>query len=456
MSTISSSAQSSASSLGNGIDVQGTVGSIMQAARRPEALMQQQQTSLGTQSTALKSINSNLLDLQNKVQALTEFTGQLGARTVTSSNNNLVTGTSDGSAALTNHQIIVNNLATTSSFYTNTVTNGSTALATGSFDIAINGTKTATIAVDGTNNTLDGIAKTINAANAGVTANVIVDSSGARLSLLSTTTGRSGEISVSNNIPGIPGSPAVPGVTFNQAIIGKDASLKVDGIDITVGSNSVKNVIAGITLNLQGADSGTTVNLGVTPDASQSSAAIQSFVNSYNTAIKSVNAQFVFDPTSKTGQPLGGNSSLTLVQQQLYSAVTYATPDSNNGINSLSSLGITINNDGTLSINSAKLTTALTSQNADVQNFFQAVGTGYAQKFTATAETMTDPTQGALSLEISGIGASVKSLQTSIDNFESRMTSMQQNLLTQYSKIDAMLQQMPLIISQINSQLGSL
>src|SRR6266568_142323 len=102
MSTISSSAQSSASSLGNGIDVQGTVGSIMQAARRPEALMQQQQTSLGTQSTALKSINSNLLDLQNKVQALTEFTGQLGARTVTSSNNNLVTGTSDGSAALTN------------------------------------------------------------------------------------------------------------------------------------------------------------------------------------------------------------------------------------------------------------------------------------------------------------------------------------------------------------------
>src|SRR6266704_2888998 len=377
MSTISSSAQtSSSSSLGNGIDVQGTVGSIMQAARRPEALMQQQQTSLNTQSTALQSINANLLDLQNKVQALTEFTGQLGARTVTSSNNNLVTGTSDGSAALTNHQIIVNNLATTSSFYTNTVTNGSTALATGSFDIAINGTKTATIAVD--------------------------------------------------------------------------------GIDITVDSNSVKNVIAGITLNLQGADSGTTVNLGVTPDASQSSAAIQSFVNSYNTAIKSVNAQFVFDPTSKTGQPLGGNSSLTLVQQQLYSAVTYATPDSNNGINSLSSLGITINNDGTLSINSAKLTTALTSQNADVQNFFQAVGTGYAQKFTATAETMTDPTQGALSLEISGIGASVKSLQTSIDNFESRMTSMQQNLLTQYSKIDAMLQQMPLIISQINSQLGSL
>jgi len=115
-----------------------------------------------------------------------------------------------------------------------------------------------------------------------------------------------------------------------------------------------------------------------------------------------------------------------------------------------------INNDGTLSVDSTKLSNALTSQNSDVQNFFQAVGTGYAQKFTAAAESMTDPTQGALSLEMNGISASVKSLQKSIDNFESRMTSMQQNLLAQYSKIDAMLQQMPLIISQINSQLGSL
>src|SRR5258708_4242153 len=323
MSTISSSSQSSSgSSLGNGIDVQGTVAAIMQSARQPEVLMQKQQTTLNTQSTALQSINGNLVDLETKVQALTDFTGQLGARTVSSSNTGLLTATADGNATLTGHQIIVNNLATTSSFYTNTVQNGSTALATGSFDININGTKTATISVNGANNTLDGIARTINAANAGVTANVITDSNGARLSLLSSTTGHTGEISISNNIPGVVGPPAVPGVAFTEAIVGIDASLKVDGIDITIGSNTVKNVIAGITLNLQGADPTKTVNLGVTPDVGQSSAAIQSFVNSYNTAIKSVNAQFVFDSTSKTAQPLASNSSLMLVQQHLYTAVT--------------------------------------------------------------------------------------------------------------------------------------
>jgi len=109
----------------------------------------------------------------------------------------------------------------------------------------------------------------------------------------------------------------------------------VDGIDISISSNTVKNVISGVTLNLQGADSGKTVNLGVTPDVTQSTAAIQSFVNSYNTAIKSVNSQFAFDSTTKIAQPLASNASLALVQQQLYSAVTYSTLDSNNGISSL-------------------------------------------------------------------------------------------------------------------------
>src|SRR5258708_9475449 len=106
MSTISSSSQSSSgSSLGNGIDVQGTVAAIMQSARQPEVLMQKQQTTLNTQSTALQSINGNLVDLETKVQALTDFTGQLGARTVSSSNTALPTATSDENANPTSHQI---------------------------------------------------------------------------------------------------------------------------------------------------------------------------------------------------------------------------------------------------------------------------------------------------------------------------------------------------------------
>src|SRR5258708_12353255 len=105
MSTISSSSQSSSgSSLGNGIDVQGTVAAIMQSARQPEVLMQKQQTTLNTQSTALQSINGNLVDLETKGQPLTDFTCQLGPPTLRPPNTHFLTATPYGNTTLTHHQ----------------------------------------------------------------------------------------------------------------------------------------------------------------------------------------------------------------------------------------------------------------------------------------------------------------------------------------------------------------
>ncbi|HZU32541.1 MAG TPA: flagellar filament capping protein FliD [Candidatus Angelobacter sp.] len=437
----------SPSSSGSGIDVQGTVDQLMTVERQPETQMKNQQSTLNTQASAIGTINNALSSLQSSVQVLTDFSSQLNSRTVTSSNNSLVSATADGTALIANHQIVVNNLATTSSFFTNTLKTSSTAVGQGSFDIQVNGVKTGSITVDSTNNTLDGIAAAINKANAGVTASVITDTKGARLSILSSTSGAAGEVSIANNTTTL---------TFNEAIIGKDASLQVDGIDLSSASNTVKGAITGVTLNLQGADPNSTISLGVAPDASQASAAINSFVTNYNTAIQQVNAQFVYDPTTKFSQPLAGDSTLQVVQQQLYSAISYSTPDGNNGISSLASLGITVNNDGTLTVDSTKLSSALSTQNADVQNFFQTASTGFAQNLNKTLSSMTDPTQGALQVELTNINSNVSSLTAQIADFETRMSQRETDLINQYSQINGTLEQMPTILAQINSQLGSL
>jgi flagellar hook-associated protein 2 len=436
-----------ASNAGNGIDVQSTVNQLMTVERQPETQMKNEQATLSTQASAIGTINNALSTLQNSVQTLTNFSGNLGARAVTSSNSSLVTATADGTATLANHQVTVNNLATTSSFFTNTLANSSAAVGQGAFDIQINGSKTATITVGSTNNSLDGVAAAINAANAGVTASVITDTRGARLSILSSTTGAAGQISVANNTTGL---------TFSQAVAGQDASLTVDGISLNSSSNTVTGVIPGVTLNLQGANSSSPVSIGITPDTTQASSAIQSFVTNYNTAIQLVNAQFVYDQTTNFSQPLSGDSTLMVVQQQLYSAIGYTTPASNNGISSLSSLGITVNNDGTLSVDSTKLNNALSTQNADVQNFFQAAKTGFAQTLNNTLTSMTDPTQGALQLELNNINTNVSSLTSQIADFESRMSDQEQALINQYSQINVTLEQLPTLLAQINSQLGSL
>jgi len=444
---MSSNGFSLGSALSGGIDVQTTVSQLMQLQRQPENQLKTQQTNLNSQASAIRTINNALADLQAKAQVLTDFKGQLGAQITSSSNSNLVSATTDGTATIANHQIVVKSLAQTSSIYTNTLAASTTTFGQGSFDISIGGAKTGTITVDGTNNTLAGVAAAINAANAGVTASVVTDTKGARLSILSSTSGTAGQVAIASNTSGL---------TFTPALQGKDASFNVDGIDITSGSNQVTGVLGGLTLNLSGADLNTTVSLGVKPDASQSSAAVQSFVTSYNTAISLVNAQYVYDPVTKFSQPLAGDSSLNIVQQQLYSSISYTTAGQNHGIDSLAKLGITANNDGTLSVDSSKLSAALAAQPADVQNFFQATNTGFAQKFNSILTGMTDPTNGGLQVELSGITTTLSGLSNQINDFESRMSTVQQDLLTQYSKINATLQQIPLLLSQINGQLGSI
>jgi flagellar hook-associated protein 2 len=420
----------------------------MQFERLPETQLQTQQTQFNSQAQALQTISSNLSSLQTAVQTLTNFNGQLNSQVATSSNTNLVTATADGTAAIGNHQVVINNLATTSSFYTNAVSTNSTPLATGSFSIAVGTNAPVTINVDSTNNTLTGLAQTINAANAGVTASIVTDSSGSRLALISSTSGTAGQISI--------GGTGLTGVSFTQASAGTDASLKVDGIPIDSSSNTVKDVLPGVTLNLQGANPGSTITVGVAPDVATATTAIQTFVNNYNAAISSVNAQFSFTGTSgSTAPPLLGDSALQSVQAQMYSAMSYST-SGNGSVNSLADLGITQNNDGTLTLNAAQLSNALTSNGTAVQNFFQAAGTGFAQQFNTTLSTMTDPTKGSVPLEITGINNSLSTIASQISDFEARMTIVQAQLTAQYSQVNTTLQQLPLLLGQINSQLGSL
>jgi flagellar hook-associated protein 2 len=444
---MSSSGFSLSNVVAGGIDVQSTVTQLMTIQRQPETQLKNQQTTLNNQASAIGTINGALSTLQSKIQVLTDFTGQLGARTVTSSNSGVITATADGTSQLASHQIIVSNLAQTSSFFTGTVANSSTTIPQGSFDLSVGGTKKATITIDSTNNTLDGLAQSINSANSGVTASVVVDSKGARLSLLSSTSGASGEISIGNN---------TSGQTFTEAIQGKDAAINVDGINLTTGSNTVTGVLPGVTLNLLSASPNTPIQLGVAPDTAQASAAVQSFVSAYNTAIQVVNAQFVYDPTTNFSQPLGSDPTLALVQQQLYSAISTTTPGQNNGIDSLSKLGITVGNDGTLTVDSAKLNNAIQAQPQDVQNFFQNTTSGFASQFNTTLTSMTDPTSGGLQVELNTIHNSVNDLTKQINDFEDRMAVVQQTLLTQYSHINATLQSMPSALSSVQSQLASI
>src|SRR5579884_2625419 len=257
------------------------VDQAIQAASGPLQLMQQQLATLSGQAAALNEIEGKLTALETAIQTLSDPLGPLAAMAATSSNPSIVTATAATGATAGSHLVVVNALATTSSAYSAAFASASTPLNTGSFTLQVGSGTPVTVTVDSTNNTLSGLAATINGLNAGVTASVVTDSSGARLVLVSGTSGSAGTITISNDTVGL-------GFTVNA---GTDASLTVDGVPISSGSNQVRGVISGVTLNLQSAAPGTTVAISVASDTGAITTAIENFVSAYNALIQDINSQ---------------------------------------------------------------------------------------------------------------------------------------------------------------------
>ncbi len=123
----------------------------------------------------------------------------------------------------------------------------------------------------------------------------------------------------------------------------------------------------------------------------------------------------------------------------------------------LASIGVNLNNDGTLTVDSVALNDALTNHSADVKNFFQqASPAGFATHLKAELTVLNDPTSGLLYTDLAGIKNSQDSISRQIDDFEVRMAAKQDLLTREYVQIDVMLRQLPLLQASISGQLASL
>ena len=432
-------------SQGAGIDVSSIVDQIIFAEQAPERIWQQQQIVLAAQTSSLNSLSSGVNALKAKVQALSDLSGAFAAQVATSSQPDLVTVSAQSNAAAGVHTLIINHLATVSSYYTEPVASSSTTLAHGTFTLA-SGEGTSLITIDASNDTLDKLSAYINANNYGVQASVINDADGARLALLSKTSGLPGDLSVTLNGTGL---------VFQKSADGINASFSLDGVPLSSTTNTVSSPLPGVTLNLLAANPAKPVTISVGPDTAGITQAIDDFVSAYNSAIGSVNSQFKASANSGAG-PLANNSALRSLQSSLLSDVTYSVTG-NNGVVNLASIGIDLQNDGTLSVDSSKLSSALSTQFADVKTFFQSgVAGGFGNNFSSDLTALTSPATGLLSLNLNENNANQQALTRQINDFEDRLANRRQFLINQYSQVDAMLRQYPLILAQITGQLASI
>jgi flagellar hook-associated protein 2 len=444
-----------AATSGQGFDVATTVAQIQAASSAIETPWQNQLTALQAQDTVFTTLGTDLASLSSSIEALTDADGVFSNKEGSSSDPNTISLTSsDPTAAAGSHTVVVNSLATTSSEVTSAISNANGTLS-GSLTIAVNGSSQEIDVNSGNgNNTLSSLASAINSADIGVTAEVLTDSSGSRLSLESNTSGAAGQITITGSLTD---SSTASSVGFTSGQPGTDASLIVDGTTITSSSNSVSNAIPGVTFQLLQADPTTAgVQIEITNDNTDINTAVGNLVTAYNQVVKDISGQ-VGNDSSGNPEPLSGSPVLAQLQNSLSSALFGGS--ASGSISNLAQLGITVDasGNGTLDLDTDTLDDALNSNFSDVMGFFQNTGSfGVSLMNTVNSLGGDGASTDLIPLAQSQNASQESSLNSDITNENALLATQKTQLTDELNTANQVLQGIPSQLDEVNSIFDSL
>ncbi|APC15341.1 flagellar hook protein FliD [Pseudomonas frederiksbergensis] len=454
--------------LGSGLDIGSIVTALVNSDKAAKQGQITSQTTLNTSKiSGVGSLKSALAAYQAAMDKLNSSTSPAFAGfAATSSTPATLTVTSDNTAVNGTYNVKVNNLASGSKVASASFAGGATsAIPTGTLKISQNGTDyNVTIPSGATlQSTRDAINTTLK--NQGVTANIVTDSSGSRLVLGSTTTGKGSDLTVSGiaglEIDGTQVMGATPAPTSAGTIgaLAADASLTIDGLTVTSKTNTVNQAVGGLSMTLV-APGTSTVSVATNTTGLQT--AVQSFVDAYNTLVKTV--------TSLTQASADANGKLTVsaaltgdsVPRTLIANIRnqLVTPGPGGQLAVLSQLGITTDQKlGTLNFDSTKFSAAMTTQGlgSQVQTLF--TGTNSTNGLLARMGTAIKPylqTGGILDQRTTSLNKQKNDLSNQQVALDLRVTTMTATLTAKYNAMDLLVGQMKATSTSISSFFTSL
>jgi flagellar hook-associated protein 2 len=468
--------------IGSGVDINSMVTQLVALESRPLTQMQSAAKTLQTQISSYGQLNSLFSALQTAANKLTG-TSLWQQSKATSSDESAVAVVGGSSAAAGSYSVSVQNLATNQTVVSTSAYasagelagSGTLTIDLGSWDLPpMNflpqvGRAPVQVAVDASD-TLATLRDKINAAGAGVTASIVTDSSGARLALRSTDTGAENafRISVWDDDGGAAGDgaglsrfgfdPATGLTNMEQKVAAENAQATVNGIAVESASNELSTVIEGLTLRLRKEGTGT-ADVAVSSDRDAIKTAIQGFAEAFNALSKAIAEQTKYDAASKTGGPLQGDSAATGLQRQLRALVN-AGSGASGVFTRLSEVGLTMQRDGTLSVDAAKLDNA-TANLAELKKAFansdslNNANDGFARRFSELA-TQVLGVDGSLTSRTEGLRERLTKNGEDQTKLEERVERFRSRLVAQYTAMDANLARLNSLSSYMEAQLASL
>lgn len=446
--------------IGSGLNVNSMVSQLVQAEIQPtQNQINAQQSAISAQTSAVGTLSSLLSSLQSSLTSLASGSA-FTTYTATSSDTAAFGATAGATAMPGTYQIQVQQLASAQKLTSSAFASGAT-VGTGTLTIAV-GSQSVNVTIGATNNTLAGIRDAINgvSGNPGVSATIVHATDGDHLVLTATQTGVANAVSISTS----GGDGGLAPLTWNAGTgsgtltlqsAATDAQVKVDGFTSTSSTNVVTGAIDGITLNLAGVTpSGQTDTLTVGNDVNSMQTVVQGFVTAYNSYVQGAAQLASYDASSQTAGPMLGDATLANIRSQLSMTLSNTGGSNTTGPRTLADIGITLQSDGTLQLNTGTLNSLLGSNPAQVAALFGGTS-GYGTQLNSLLTSYLQP-GGLIAGRNQSLNAQSQQLAQQQTQLNLRQQAIQARYLAQFTALDVTMAQMNQTSSFLTSQLSML
>lgn len=451
----------SSAGLGSGLDINSLVTQLVAAEKAtPQKQLTRAQTSTVTTISALGNLKGALGSFNTALTQLKTIEAFAG-RTASSSDPEVFTASATSTAAAGVYDIEVVQLAASAQIKSNPFAGGaSQVVGTGNLTINV-GTSTFQVGIDAAHNTLAGIRDAINQSSGNtdlVRATIVNATDGAHLVLTGMASGAANAISVAQ----ADGNGGLAALVYNPTLtthyapdsrVAQDAIVAVSGFARHSATNTVTDVIDGVSLTLLDDDAGNIHTLTVANDKTTVQTRIKTFVDQYNAMVSTLSGLRKYEPTTKAAGPLLGDAMLRGIETDIRRQLS-DTAGGSTVFTTLASVGVTTQKDGSLALDNAKLTAALNSNFDEVAKLFGAEN-GVATRLS-NAITPRLAADAEIDVRSKRLNAKSVELQKAQAALETRMAAVEARYRKQFTALDSLLSKLSSTSNFLTQQLSSI
>lgn len=442
---------------GSGLELEALVTKLMAVEQQPLTRLQEQETEVESKISSLGTLKSSLSALQEAVAGFVLSTAETASEkfasySVSSSTTTVATATAADGTVAGSHTLSVTNIATAQTIK-KVFTDSDLPSVNGTLSIQVGSGSAVSIAME-SGWSLANIAAEINDADAGVTATIISGDDGDYLSLTATDTGADNTITLTGSDATGSASEWSDAFAYSSSAAGDweattpvDASLKVDGVTVTSASNTLTN-ISGLTVTLVGAGDTT---LTASKDTSTTlTTLVTAFVSAYNLSNTAMSDLGAYNAETEEAGDLQGDGTLRSAKSQTRALLFSVSTGGTSKYQTLSDIGVSVQDDGSLEVDSTKLSAALKADYDAVATLMTKLG----KAMDTTLDNIVGD-DGSIASAVDGLNTTIERLDSRQEALEDRLEKIEEMYRAKFTALDTLLSSLQSTSSYLTQMFAS-